>query len=83
LKLPTLRQEPATNEHHKARWWRQHILGMSVAELSEKTGYSNKAIYRFESGVTSTGKPHRPEVWRRYRLACAALVGAKEDFAWQ
>lgn len=63
----TLATEPA-----RAAAWRRR-MGLTMEELSVLTGYSREAIYLFERGRNSLGKPHPPCSWRRYKLACLAV----------
>ncbi len=70
-------------EAARAKWWRVNVARLSIEELARRTGYSWRAIYRFESGVTNAGKPHKPLAWHRYKLCCAALHYAKgREFQW-
>ena len=58
--------------HEKARAWREkHKL--TLAELSELTGYSVIAIRKFEAGHrnASKGEQHSEWVMHRFRMACA------------
>lgn len=56
-------------EAKRAMWWRQHRMGMSRQQLSDATGFSVGAIKTFESGRNCD-----EQVWRRYRLVCAAIA---------
>jgi transcriptional regulator with XRE-family HTH domain len=58
-------------EHELAKAWRRRA-GFTMDALSELIGYSKEAIFLFESGKNSQGKPHAPHAWRRYKLACIA-----------
>jgi hypothetical protein len=59
-------------EAHRARTWRE-AMKLSRDELSVLNGYSIESIYLFERGTTAGGKPHAPDVWKRYKLACMAV----------
>ncbi len=75
------------SEFQKAKTWREK-RGWSVKQLSEKTGFSIEAVYRFERGtVAYDGKQKRIDeaAWKRFRMACAgteleAIRGRK--FSW-
>lgn len=70
------------SEHARARLWRVN-RDLTMQELSDLTGYSVAAICLFEAGVTSVGAGIAPEVWRRYKLCCAAVeAGAVRKFDW-
>jgi hypothetical protein len=74
-----------TAEPSQAQHWRLEVVKLSLAELAEKTGYSVRAIYLFESGVANSGKPHAAKVWLRYRRACAGVdveLRGQYDFRW-
>jgi transcriptional regulator with XRE-family HTH domain len=62
-----------TPETEQARAWRR-AMGLTMDQLSEFTGYSREAIFLFERGQNSQGKPHAPYAWRRYKLACLAVM---------
>lgn len=73
------------NEYEKARWWRQNVVKLTPRGLATKTGYGERAIYLFESGVTSEGKPHTREAWLRYKRACATVDAEwrhGKEFTW-
>jgi hypothetical protein len=59
-------------EHDKAKAWRR-AMKLTMAELSQLTGYSIESIFLLEAGHNSTGKPHAAHAWRRYKLACMAV----------
>ena len=59
-------------EAEQARAWR-HNMRLTMAQLAELTGYSVQTIFLFERGTNSQGKPHVPEVWKRYKLACLGV----------
>jgi transcriptional regulator with XRE-family HTH domain len=61
------------NEIEQARAWRRQ-MGLTMKELGELTGYSPEAIFLYERGQNSQGKPHAPYAWRRYKLACLAVM---------
>ena len=62
-------------EGAKAAWWRRNVVKLAPDMLSQLTGYSERAIYDFEHGVTRKGKPHKPKALLRYRMCCAAVDG--------
>lgn len=59
-------------ESEKAKAWRASV-GLSQDELAGLTGYSKEAVFLFERGANSLGKPHAPEAWQRYKMACLAV----------
>ena len=65
-----------TPEVEQARAWRR-AMGLTMDQLSELTGYSREAVFLFERGQNSLGKPHAPYAWRRYKLACLAVMFLK------
>jgi transcriptional regulator with XRE-family HTH domain len=61
------------SEFQKAKAWREKH-DWSVKDLSNRTGFSIEAIYRFERGtVVREGKNRKiaEEAWQRFRTACA------------
>lgn len=67
------------DEHIKAKRWRER-RELTVEEVAEKTGFSVRAVYKFESGVSygvsglkKDAQPIPDESWRRYRMACAGV----------
>jgi transcriptional regulator with XRE-family HTH domain len=61
-----LAQPPRSSpEGLRARWWREHVMGMSRPQLAEALGIDDQRIYRYESARV---------VPPLYRLACAAYV---------
>lgn len=64
-------------EQEQAKVWRT-ALGLSVKQLSELTGYSGPAIRLFECGRNTKKEAHNPDAWRRYKLACLAVMFMKE-----
>lgn len=76
-------------EHEQAKAWRERV-GLSIEQLSSMIGYSKEAIYAMERGeaTPSRGKPARPiepNVWRRYKCACAAVdahLKMQHSFNW-
>jgi DNA-binding XRE family transcriptional regulator len=79
----------ADREAAAARAWRKR-MGLTMAELAQLTGYSPEALFLFEKGHTSSGKPHAEHSWRRYKLACLAVrilrhykLSSVEDWNWQ
>lgn len=82
--LPEGRPERAVAEHVKARWWRQHVAGMTREELGAAVGYTVSEIANFEAGVRrQTGAPPSAAAWRRYRLACAAVAAGLSAWSWE
>ena len=86
-KPPTIIELPTTHaqQAHRAAWWRRRIIQLSPEQLSQRIGYSQEAIYLFERGVNSKGKPHKPKAWLRYKRACQGLhseVLGKRTFEW-
>jgi predicted transcriptional regulator len=84
------------NEHMQARAWRE-AHNLSLAELAPLIGYSISSIYWFEAGKTPprtykgkrsperNGRAIAPEVWLRYKAACAgidAYLVDKRRFDW-
>jgi hypothetical protein len=55
----------SASEGLRARWWREHVMGMSRPQLAEALGIDDQRIYRYESARM---------VPPLYRLACAAFV---------
>ena len=71
-------------EHELARRWRERHK-LSRPKLAELTGYSPLAIYWMERGLSARGKPVWPQVWQRYKMACAAVharLTADMEFSW-
>ncbi len=79
-------------DHEKAKAWREK-LGLTVEQLSDRVGYSIESIYLFEKGYTYAGRtpkkgsirkvPLTESVWKRYRLACAAVAADLDKFNWR
>jgi DNA-binding XRE family transcriptional regulator len=75
------------SEHLKAKRWRERF-NLSRDQLAELTGYSAVSIWWYERGETppdSSGHRYAvdPNVWRRYRLCCAAVAHQlQESFTW-
>lgn len=81
VKRPGPQPPASAPEHERALWWRLQ-MGLSRAELAEKTGFSASSIQDFEAGVNRTsGQAITASAWRRYRMACAA-VAAEIAFDW-
>lgn len=59
-------------EHVAAKAWRNR-MNLTMDDLARLTGYSREAIFLFEKGTNSQGKPHALHAWRRYKLACMAV----------
>lgn len=69
-------------EHVRARFWREHIMRLSRAQLGRLLAMSVSRIEDLERGfVRGAGRPIDPASMTRYRLACAALtMGANFNF---
>lgn len=82
--LPTIRRQPpgSVSEGAKAQWWRQHIMGLEIKDLAERTGYSVTAIRCFEANCNTAGELFGEKTWQRYRMACAAVAEKLNAFAW-
>ena len=85
----TSEQSDSLTEAGKARAWRNR-MHLTMDELAKLTGYSREAIFLFEKGHTSAGKPHAAHSWRRYKLACLAVrilrhyrLNSVNDWEWQ
>lgn len=81
-------KDQALAEAQKAKTWR-HRMNLTMAELAKLTGYSTEAIFLFEKGHNSSGHPHAPHAWRRYKLACMAVrfllhykIATVDDWEW-
>lgn len=62
-------------EHERARYWREHIMGLSRRELAERLAMSVSRIEDMERGnVRGDERPIDPASMTRYRLACAAIT---------
>jgi transcriptional regulator with XRE-family HTH domain len=59
-------------EHEKARAFRE-ARHLTRSDLAALTGYTENAVYLFERGSNSEGKPHDPRAWQRYKMACLAV----------
>jgi predicted transcriptional regulator len=85
-----------TTEHQKARLWRE-AHNLSLKDLAPLIGYSTASIYWFEAGQTPPrtykgkrsperkGRAIAPEVWLRYKAACAGIdawLKDKRRFDW-
>ena len=79
-------------EIERATLWRSKS-GLTMAELSDLTGYSPSAICRFELGTVPASQtmgehPVTYKAWKRYKLICLAVdmlvrAGKKvEDWDW-
>jgi hypothetical protein len=71
-----------TDEASRAQLWRQAIMGLSVKQLAQLTGYSVAAIRCFEANSNTAGEPLGEAAWQRYRNACAGAVMGVQDFDW-
>lgn len=65
-------ESQALAEAGSARLWRNR-MNLTMDDLARLTGYSREAIFLFERGHNSQGKPHALHAWRRYKLACMAV----------
>jgi transcriptional regulator with XRE-family HTH domain len=77
------------NESELAKAWRSKNK-LTLDQMSALTGYSREAIFLFERGRNSAGKPHAPHAWRRYKLACLATrfllhykIASVEQWKWE
>lgn len=77
-------------QHEKARAWRNK-RGLTIAQLSNLTGYGWRAITWLEKGQAppnaSRAKPApvADNVWQRYRMLCAgvdAQLKTGKKFEW-
>lgn len=68
-----------TDEGTQAQHWRQVVMGLSIKELAELTGYSVTAIRCFEANANTRGELFGPDAWKRYRMACRAVVLTDEN----
>jgi hypothetical protein len=69
-------------EHQRAAYWRRRIMLLRPEQLSALIGYSSRQIYQLETGMAQDGKHTTPpEVWRRYKLACAGLHAQTRGWA--
>ena len=59
-------------ESEKAKAWRE-ACSMTIAELSELTGYSKSAISLFERGKNTEGEPSDQKAFHRYKLVCMGV----------
>ena len=71
--LTIMENDSRASEHAKAKWWRLHIAGLSIKNLSELSGYAQRTIYQMETGCDHRGKKIPTESWQRYKLCCAAI----------
>lgn len=74
-----------TDEGSRAQHWRQQIMGLSIKQLSELTGYSVTAIRCFEANANTAGELFGESAWQRYRMACCAIQFARlssRDWKW-
>lgn len=61
--------------HEQAKAWRERI-GLTVQDLSDRTGFSLTSIYMFERGRGQDGKKlykFSEFAWQRYQMICAAV----------
>jgi hypothetical protein len=62
-------------------------MNLSLEKLSELTGYSIPAIYKFESGGRNISKGDKHSEWtkQRYRVACSGAerqIKSGRAFEW-
>lgn len=81
MKKPTIRIE-TSREHHRAKWWRLNVAKLSTDQLAALTGYSRRSIEWFELGCTPRGGKIKPNVWLRYKMACAGVMWVREMAAY-
>lgn len=73
--------------HEQAKAWRERI-GLTVQELSDRTGFALTSIYMFERGARQDGKKlskHSEFAWQRYQMVCAAVdaeIKSGRRFVW-
>lgn len=70
--------------HEQAKAWRLRRK-LTLNQLSELTGYSIPAIYKFEAGARTQGEQHSEWTWQRYRMACAGAewqIKSGRAFEW-
>ena len=70
--------------HESAKAWRLKRK-LTLDQLSEMTGYSVPALYKFEAGVRQVGQKHSEWTWQRFRMACAAVdaqIRTGRTFEW-
>lgn len=60
-------------EHEQAKAFRES-LGLTLTEMGALTGYGRQSVHLFERGRNSSGKPHDPLAWHRYKMACLAVA---------
>jgi predicted transcriptional regulator len=68
----------------QAKAWRLR-RGLTQAQLSELTGYTESMIYKFEAGFQRPNKPHSEWTWQRYRMICSAVdhqLRTGKEFQW-
>ena len=74
------------SQGQKAKEWRKSNR-LSREALSQLTAYSAMAIYWFEQDKTPSSRgPIKPNVWRRYQMACAGvqqLLAGYREFNWK
>lgn len=92
MKQPRLAPAPILNdpslmldEGTRAQHWRV-IMGLSIKDLSELTGYSVTAIRCFEANANTAGELFSAAAWQRYRNTCHGVVWqaaiAPIEFSW-
>lgn len=74
---PPARTAPA---HLRARWWREHKMGLTRAELAARIGLTESEIANYEAGLRRQSGA-APD-YARYRLLCAAVDAGLDGFDW-
>ena len=72
-------------EHEKAKAWRES-MSLTIARLSDLTGYSVESIYEMERGKKAgTHEMIKPWIKHRYKLICAGVhqqLTSGKTFEW-
>lgn len=74
----------ANSEGERAQRWRRDIMGLSIKNLAELTGYSVTAIRCFEANANTAGELFGEDAWKRYRNTCAGILTQEQlrGFNW-
>ncbi len=72
--------------HEQAKAWRIRRK-LTLDQLSEMTGYSVPALYKFEAGARhkANGQKHSEWSWQRFQMVCAAVdaqIRTGRTFEW-
>lgn len=70
--------------HESSKAWRIRRK-LSLEQLSDLTGYSVPALYKFEAGAREPGQKHSEWALQRFRMACAgaeAQLKTGKVFEW-